>query len=298
MDALNREIDRVNLESVPLDTLKKIALNLPYETVISFCKVSKKLKRICDDIYFWRDYLKIQVPVNINVPSGASIRWYKDKIELYPKVKVITDLLDQRKATGKYIQEFNISWDIFERIENLQKLSCQSKQLTSIPSMPNLQILYCRNNQLTSIPSMPSLQKLYCGNNQLTSISSYPNLQKLYCGNNRLTSIPSMPSLQKLSCENNQLTSIPLMPNLQRLWCGNNQLTSIPSMPNLQILFCENNQLTSIPSLPNLQELYCYDNQLTSLPYLPNLTDINCKNNPLPGFALAYWKKIWKKNKN
>jgi len=276
---LKPSVDLLTLESLPLDTQKKVALNLPYETVISFCKVSKKLKRICDDVYFWRDYLKTNIPVNINVPSGASIRWYKDKIEQYPKVKVITDLLDQGKATGEYIQEHNNNWDIFDRVENLQEIYCNDKELTSIPLMPNLQELYCGNNQLTFIPLMANLQILYCENNQLTSIPSMPNLQDLYCTNNQLTSIPLMPNLQDLYCKNNQLTSIPSMPNLRVLWCQDNQLTSIPSMPNLRDLWCDNNQLTSIPSYPNLQVL-------------------NCKNNPLPGFTLKYWKKIWKKNKN
>ena len=142
MQPITPPTDLLTLESLPFDTQKKIALNLPYETISSLCTTSKKLKRICDDIYFWKDYFKVQVPVNINVPSGASISWYKDKIEQYPKVKVITDLLDERKATGKYIQEFNSSWDIFERVENLQKLYCQNNQLTSIPSMPNLRVLY------------------------------------------------------------------------------------------------------------------------------------------------------------
>jgi Leucine-rich repeat (LRR) protein len=257
MENITPPTDLLTLESLPFDAQKKVALNLPYETVISFCKVSKKLKRICDDIYFWKDYLRIQVPVNINVPSGASIGWYKDKIKQYPKVEVITDLLDQGKATGNYIQELNNNWNVFERVENLEKLVCQNSQLTSMPSMPNLQDLYCRNNQLTSISLMPSLQELNCGNNQLTSILS-------------------MPSLRYLHCDNNQLTSILSMPNLQGLNCGNNQLTSIPSMPSLRVLYCENNQLTSMPSMPSLRVLYC-------------------RNNPLPGFTLDYWRDIWNK---
>ena len=160
MEPVTPPIDLLTLESLPFDTQKKVALNLPYETVLTLCTTSKKLKRVCNDIYFWRDYFKVQVPININVPSGAGISWYKDKIEQYPKVKVITDLLDQDKTSGKYIQEFNNSWNMFDRVENLQKLYCSNNQLTSIPLMPNLRELYYENNQLTSIPPMPDLQEL------------------------------------------------------------------------------------------------------------------------------------------
>ena len=148
MKPVSPPIDLLTLETLPFDVWKKIVLNLPYETVISFCKVSRRLNKVCNDIYFWKDYFKIQVSVNINVPSGASIRWYRDKIEQYPKVKVITDLLDQGKATGKYIQEFRSNWDIFERTQNLQELSCENNQLTSLPYLPNLQTLNCENNPL------------------------------------------------------------------------------------------------------------------------------------------------------
>jgi hypothetical protein len=119
MEAINFLRNLVTLENLPFDIQKKIALNLPYETISSLFTVSKKLNGISKDIYFWKDYLKIQVPVNINIPPGASIRWYKDKIEQYPKVKIITDLLDEGEVTGKYIEEFNSSWDVFERIQNL-----------------------------------------------------------------------------------------------------------------------------------------------------------------------------------
>ena len=224
MEPINPPVDLLTLESLPFDTQKKVALNLPYGTVISLCMTSKKLNKVCKDIYFWKDYFRVQVPVNINVPSGAGISWYKDKIEQYLKFKKITDLLDEGKATRKYIQKFNINSNIFERIQNLR-------------------VLYCRNNQLTSLPSMPNLQKLFCDNNRLTSLPLKPNLKYLTCDNNQLTSIPLMPNLEVLNCENNQLTSISPMPNLEELYCEDNQLTSIPSMPNLQKLDCENNPL-------------------------------------------------------
>ncbi len=68
MQPITPPTDLLTLESLPFDTQKKIALNLPYETISSLCTTSKKLKRICKDIYFWKDNFKVQVPVNINVP--------------------------------------------------------------------------------------------------------------------------------------------------------------------------------------------------------------------------------------
>ena len=263
-----------DLYALGSDNLKSAALKLSLKDIISLCKTSRKLSSICNDIYFWKTYLRVQIPININVPEGVDINWYKNKIEQYPKVKGITDLLDQNEASGEYIQEFNDNWDIFERVENLKELYCSNNQLTSLPSMPNLRIIRCWNDQLTSLPLMPNLQFLSCNDNQLTSL-------------------PPMPKLEQLDCVNNQLTSIPLMPNLKFLNCNDNQLTSLPLMPNLEVLYCANNQLTSLPSMRNLRQLFCQHNQLTFLPPMPDLGYLSCTNNPLPGYTLKYWKNIW-----
>ena len=95
MKSVSPPTDLLALENLPLDTQKKIALNLPYETIISFCKVSRKLSRICDDIYFWRNYLKVNIPERINIPPEANINWYKDKIKEYPDVKILTNLIKE-----------------------------------------------------------------------------------------------------------------------------------------------------------------------------------------------------------
>ena len=244
-----------DLYALGLDNLKSTALKLPFNDLISLCKTSKKFSNICSDIYFWKSYFVENVPEKVNIPGNADINWYKQKLKDYPAVKRVNELILLKKSSYRYIREENKNWDIFERIENLQKL-------------------YCYNNQLISLPSMPNLEVLYCENNQLTSLASYPNLQYLYC-------------------TNNQLTLLPILPNLQGLNCDNNRLTSIPSMPTLRGLYCDNNQLTSIPSMPNLEVLYCAGNQLTSLSPMPNLRKLDCDNNPLPGFTLDYWKKVW-----
>ena len=203
MEAITPPTDPLTLETLPSDIQKKMALNLPYETIISLCTISKRLNIIFSDVYFWRNYFRIQVPININIPLGVNSNWYKQRIREYPEIKKLTDLLEQGKVRAKYIQEFNENWDIFERVENLQGLNCENNQLISLPSMPNLQVLNCENDQLTSLPSMPNLRVLCCRNNRLTSLPSYPNLQVLYCQNNQLNSLPSYPNLRELYCYNN-----------------------------------------------------------------------------------------------
>lgn len=245
------------LESLPLDTQKKIALDLPYETVISFCKVSRKLKRVCNDIYFWKDYLKIKIPVHVSIPETADIDWYKRRILEYPSVIKLVTLIENRNPKVKYIRPLDKNWDIFEMVENLQEINCSGGNLTSLPYMPNLETLVCMYNLLTSIPLIHGLKTLECDSNMLTSLPVFPNLTNLDCSNNNIILIPLMTKLKQLNCNYNQLTSFPSFPGLQKLNCSYNQLTSVPLMPNLRVL--------------------------------------NCENNPLPGFTLVYWRGVWNK---
>ena len=117
MEPVSPPTDSVKLENLPFDTQKKIALNLPYEVISSFCMVSKKLNRVCNDIYFWKDYLKTNIPEHVNIPPGADINWYKQRIREYSDVKKITDLIKNTRALVKYVGNFNNNWDIFEQIE-------------------------------------------------------------------------------------------------------------------------------------------------------------------------------------
>ncbi|MBN8702452.1 MAG: T9SS type A sorting domain-containing protein [Bacteroidetes bacterium] len=172
---------------------------------------------------------------------------------------------------------------------SLIQLSCDSNQLSSLPSLPpTLKYLKCGWNQLTNLPTLPSsLLNLQCFYNQLTSIPSLPlSLISLYCQKNQLSNLPSLPSaLWSLSCSDNQLTVLPSLPSgLYYLECSSNQLSSLPTLPNsLNTLDCANNLLTSLPSLPaSLLALHCSNNQLISLPTLPNsLSYLNCASNPI-----------------
>ena len=295
MEEISPPIDLLKLESLPFDLQRKLALELSPQTLFSFCKTSKKLKRVCEDLYFWRDYFKVQIPDKINILLDADINWYKDKIRNYSSVKKLAILIKSGGARAEYIQDFDNNWDIFEIIDNLRLLDCRGNKLTYLPPMPNLTWINCANNQLKTIPLMINLRIIYCQNNAIISLPSFPSLVDLYCSNNLLTSLPPMPNLVDFYCSNNLLTSIPSMPKLEVLRCNNNKLTSIPSMPELRVLRCNDNQITSIPSMPNLEQLDCFDNELTSIPYMPNLKILHCQDNPLPGFTLEYWKNVWSK---
>lgn len=212
-------MNRANLESLPLDIHKKIALNLSYNNVKTFCIVSKKLSEISNDIYFWRDYFKVQVPEVVHIPLEDDVNWYRNKIKDYPAVKKLTDLIKKGKVKVEYIQDFNEKWDIFEIANNLQTLYCYNNQLTFIPFLPNLIVLYCASNQLTFVSYLPNLKRLDCTNNKLTSIPYLPNLEVLYCANNQLTFIPYLPNLEVLECQNNPLPGFTL-DYWENVWAG------------------------------------------------------------------------------
>jgi Leucine-rich repeat (LRR) protein len=64
------------------------------------------------------------------------------------------------------------------RFKNLQKLSCDSNQLTYLPTLPqNLKYLSCYGNQLTSLPTLPqNLEELFCSNNLIYEIVNNDSL--------------------------------------------------------------------------------------------------------------------------
>ena len=50
--------DLSNINSLPQDTIGKIALDLSYKDISKLCETSRKFKNICNDKYFWRDYME------------------------------------------------------------------------------------------------------------------------------------------------------------------------------------------------------------------------------------------------
>lgn len=178
--------------------------------------------------------------------------------------------------------------------------------LTGIEYFTNLNILSCENNQLTSLDLSKNIQLevVYCGNNQLTSLdlSKNQNLTKLMCENNLLTSLDlsNNPDLTFLNCYYNRLSSLNLSrnQNLVTFGGGYNQLTSLNVSNNTYLteFSCENNLLTSLDLSANtrLEVVYCNNNQLTSLDVSnnPDLQYLMCGNNGLMSMDLSANTKL------
>lgn len=100
IEEITPSVDLLTPESLPLEVQERIALNLQPKTLISFCRTSKKLKRVCDDIHFLKEYFRIHIPIKIDIPEGATFKWYRKKIFEYPAVKKLTDIIELKKKQG------------------------------------------------------------------------------------------------------------------------------------------------------------------------------------------------------
>jgi Leucine-rich repeat (LRR) protein len=198
------------MDNIPADILRVIALNLPIRDILNLCQTNKRYQQhICNNKPFWEALLLRETKGNVNIPSNTDINWYREKLKIWPSVKVLVEKIKANNLSVDYIQSFNDNWDDFEIIYNLTKLHCYNRQLTLLPPMSNLRKLDCGGNHLTSLPPMANLKYLICSNNQLTSLPSMPNLQRLYCNCNQLISLPPTPNLIELYCNYNQLSSLP-----------------------------------------------------------------------------------------
>ena len=193
IEEITPPVDLLTPESLPFDVQKQIALNLQPKTFISFCRTSKKLKRVCDDIYFLKEYFRIHIPIKIDIPEGATFKWYRKKIFEYPAVKKLTDIIELKKARVKYIGDPDKKWNIFEIVENIKEISLYRTKLTIFPFMYNLETLVCIECKVMYLPTLPNLQVLNRANNPITRPKL--DVEDLYRMNNLLTSIPPLPNL-------------------------------------------------------------------------------------------------------
>jgi hypothetical protein len=105
---------------------------------------------------------------------------------------------EKGRPINKNIMELNISYlniktlGNLENLVSLEKLKCDSNELTSlegIEKLVNLKELDCYGNKLRSlegIENLTKLQKLYFGINQLTSLEGIENLVKLIKNNKNI----------------------------------------------------------------------------------------------------------------
>ena len=172
----------------------------------------------------------------------------------------------------------------------IQSLTINGCQFTSIVSSPTLFFLGIQNNNLTSVQLgyYPQLFGLSCAFNQLTTldVSSCPALDYLNCGHNQLTSITGYgASLTMLLADHNQLSSLSVPSFCNELDISHNLFTSVPTVfPNAPFrLIAHHNQITSFSGGGSaFEEVDLSHNQLTQLPTLgPTLRVLNVGNNPL-----------------
>lgn len=117
MEPITPPIDIFEIDKLPYDDQKEIALNLSYEEIINLCRTRKILSNICKDPYFWKDKLIQDYPeVNIIGLKGEEFRAkyelrlahqldneakeieYKIVNKKIPELKVIDDELREKES--------------------------------------------------------------------------------------------------------------------------------------------------------------------------------------------------------
>lgn len=188
-----------------------------------------------------------------------------------------------------------------EHFNNLENLSCNNNNLTTIPELPSqITTLSIKSNNLNFINNLPeNLIDLDLRYNSLNNVPELPNNMEVLklCFNN-FTTIPDLPdSLRVLFFAYNALDALPIFPpKLEQVLCYNNQITHIGVLPeSIETLMIQNNNIISIPDLPNgLQTLDLSNNPIQCVNYFPlhleeQLLDFStCIFGCIDQFALNY----------
>jgi len=143
-----------------------------------------------------------------------------------------------------------------EHFNNLENLSCNNNNLTTIPELPSqITTLSIKSNNLNNITDLPeNLLHLDLRYNSLSTVPELPNnMESLKLCFNNFTTIPDLPdSLIILFFAYNELDDLPIFPpKLEQALCYNNQISHLGNLPeSIEILRIQNNNITSIPDLP------------------------------------------------
>ena len=144
-----------------------------------------------------------------------------------------------------------------EYFNNLENLSCNNNNLTTIPELPSqITTLSIKSNNLNIINNLPeNLIHLDLRYNSLSTVPALPNnMESLKLCFNNFTTIPDLPdSLRSLFFAYNELDGLPIFPpKLEQALCYNNQISHLGVLPeSIETLRIQNNNITSIPDLPN-----------------------------------------------
>lgn len=284
-------------QNLPIEILIRIILNLHYEDVKEFSRISKYYHCIC---------IRYQNDIYINLIHKYKID-YKDPGNFIYKMNNISlefCMKNNKNKTEDNDDNINFDYkkifDLYLKFYDKENIFCSYKHITSIPIYPKLKFLECNGNYLKELPYLPVLIELCCGNNQITElkmydklevliciqnklrrIPKYPCLIELNCSMNRIKTLPEYPLLKILSCYNNNIKNLPCYPKLKRLNCEWNKLKSLSEYPLLQMLNCNHNKIKHLRVYPILLELYCEDNNLEYLPDLQSIRLLRCKGNSI-----------------
>lgn len=180
-------------------------------------------------------------------------------------------LLHFKLKQVKELYVSNVSIDMLENLENVEKLICVNSSLKQLPSfLPKLRYLDCSKNQLTELPFYQNLIHLNCSKNKISVIPEYKMLRKLYCSENLLKTIPNLKHLKILVCSYNQITTLPNLASIKVLDCSDNLLTVLPNsvlQRQLDFLDCSFNDIINQDVSRVNSNLLYINNQLTDVLY-------------------------------
>lgn len=119
VDVLEKKVEIDNFSKMSEDMIMKVAYGLSGETLLDYCKISKKFARICSKDYFWRKKYQLDFGEQIKIPKHITLKQryiFKDNRipELHELLLKYTDYGDlifdgQVKRYNKALTEFKIN---------------------------------------------------------------------------------------------------------------------------------------------------------------------------------------------
>jgi hypothetical protein len=113
--------DIFNIDKLPPDARRKIALDLDYDSIINLCNTRRALAELCEDPYFWRTKLKKDFP-NVDI-SELDIETegekFRAKYELLLADKLWEEIGRIRRDSYENIKIKNLRETLEQKTQNL-----------------------------------------------------------------------------------------------------------------------------------------------------------------------------------
>ena len=225
------------LDLLPRDMLFKLALELSYPDLITFCSNSRVNELVCEQKDIWLakskedfgDYQILKSDPRENYELLRDLTILKEKLQLsevpfYEKEKDIYQLYNTKSLSVEFKNIREIPKEI-GRLVNLERLGLGNNKIETIPKeigrLVNLEILDLGNNEIKAIPkeigNLKNLKILNLNSNNIhkipEEIGNLTNLQNLYLIDNKLYSLPdelgNLKNLKTLLLGENNFSIIP-----------------------------------------------------------------------------------------